>query len=225
MPPTTIVFDLDGTLIDTAPDLIATLNVVLSREKIPSVDPVVARTYIGQGARVTLQRGFAAAGRAISPERLDQLFADFLAYYTDHIADYSRPFPGLTQALDRLAADGLRLAVCTNKLEGLSVRLLDALDLSKRFAVICGPDTFGVSKPDPQALLKTIEAAKGHPGHAVMIGDSATDIRTAQAARIPVVAVDFGYSDAPVATFGPTRVISHFDELVGTLSAMARHKD
>ena len=221
MPPPTIVFDLDGTLIDTAPDLIKTLNVVLAREGLSAVPFSVGRKFIGGGAKLMLERGLAADGRRATPELMERLFADFIAHYSDHIADLSKPFPGIEHALDLLAARQYRLAVCTNKLEHLSTKLLGALGLASRFAVICGQDTFGVQKPDPAALIKTIEKAGGDPARAVMIGDSGTDIQTAQAARIPVVAVDFGYSDRPVADYLPDRVIRHFDELIANLDEMA----
>ncbi len=214
----TLVFDLDGTLIDTAPDLIDTLNVVFEREGLPPVPYDVARTMIGGGARMMIKLGVEAEGRDLSPAKLDALFADFIAHYSAHIADRSRPFPGLSEALDTLAAQGHRFAVCTNKLEGLSLALLEALGLAGRFAAICGQDTFGVQKPDPEILRRTIAAAGGEPGHAVMIGDSLTDIRTARAAGVPVIAVDFGYTDRPVAELGPDRVISRFAQLPAAIA-------
>lgn len=216
----TIVFDLDGTLIDTAPDLIATLNVVLAREGLPAVPYEIGRTFIGGGARVMLARGLEADGRAVTPALMDRLFAEFIAHYSEHIADQSRPFPGIERALDTLAARNCRLAVCTNKLEGLSIRLLQALDLNHRFSVICGQDTFGIQKPDPQVLTRTIAAAGGNVSRAVMVGDSGTDILTAQAAGVPVIAVDFGYSDRPVVDYSPNRVIGHFDDLIRSLEAI-----
>jgi phosphoglycolate phosphatase len=152
---------------------------------------------------------------------MNRLFADFLAHYTDHVAVRSRPFPGLTDALDALSARGHRFAVCTNKLERLSVLLLRALDLADRFEAICGQDTFGIQKPDPEVLRRTIAAAGGTLADAVMIGDSATDIRTARAAGIPVIAVDFGYSEEPVATLAPDRVISHFKQLPGEIASLS----
>ncbi len=138
------------------------------------------------------------------------MFAAFIAHYAAHIADRSRPFPHLESGARRLAAEGYRLAVCTNKLEWLSVRLLNALKLAARFAAICGQDTFGVQKPDPDMLRQTILRAGGDPAKAVMVGDSDTDIRTARAASVPVIAVDFGYSDVPIATLLPDRLISSF---------------
>jgi phosphoglycolate phosphatase len=217
----TIVFDLDGTLIDTAPDLIDTLNVVFAREGIPAVAYDTARNLIGGGARAMIVRGIEAEGRAVTPSRLDQLFADFIAHYSEHIADRSRPFPGLVDALDTLSSRGHRLAVCTNKLEGLSQLLLKQLDLAQRFAVICGQDTFGIQKPDPEVLRRTIAAAGGDPQRAIMIGDSVTDIRTARAAGIPVIAVDFGYSDKPVSEYGPDCVISRFADLPASIAAIS----
>jgi phosphoglycolate phosphatase len=209
----TIVFDLDGTLIDTAPDLIDTLNIVFAREGLPPVPYETARTLIGGGARAMIVRGLEAEGRTVLPAELERLFRDFLAHYSEHIADRSRPFPGLTDALDALAVNGSRLAVCTNKLEHLSVLLLKQLGLAHRFAVICGQDTFGVQKPDPEVLRRTIAAAGGTLRNAIMIGDSLTDIRTARAADVPVIAVDFGYTDRPVSELGPDRIISRFTDL------------
>ena len=215
-----IVFDLDGTLIDTAPDLIDTLNVVFAREGWAPVSYETARNLIGGGARGMIARGIAAEGIAVAPAKVEQLFADFIAHYTEHIADRSQPFPGLTDALDVLASGGCRFAVCTNKLERLSVLLLKQLRLADRFAAICGQDTFGVQKPDPEVLRRTIAAAGGSLTHAIMIGDSLTDIRTARAAGIPVIAVDFGYSERPVSELGPDRIISHFAQLPSAIAAI-----
>jgi phosphoglycolate phosphatase len=149
------------------------------------------------------------------------MFADFIAHYSAHIADRSRPFPGVEAALDRLAQDGCRFAICTNKLERLSRLLLDTLGLAARFEAVCGQDTFGIQKPDPDILIRTIVAAGGSPDRAVMVGDSGTDIATARAAGIPVIAVDFGYTDRPVAEFGPDRVIGHFRDLPEAVRALA----
>jgi phosphoglycolate phosphatase len=217
----TIVFDLDGTLIDTAPDLIDTLNLVFEQEGLPPVDYATARNLIGGGARAMIVRGIEAEGRAVTPAKLEQMFAEFIAHYSAHIADRSQPFPGLVQALDALAASGCRLAVCTNKLESLSRLLLSELKLTHRFAAICGQDTFGIQKPDPEVLRRTIAAAGGKTWRSVMIGDSLTDIRTARAAGIPVIAVDFGYSERPVSEFGPDRVISHFRDLPAAIAAIS----
>ena len=215
-----IIFDLDGTLVDTAPDLIDTLNVVFAREGLPPVAYQTARNLIGGGARAMIARGVEAEGRVFEQPKLEQMFDDFIAYYSAHVADRSRPFPGLIDALDTLAASGHRFAVCTNKLERLSVLLLEKLKLTDRFVAICGQDTFGIQKPDPEILHRTIAAAGGDPQRAIMIGDSLTDIRTARAAGVPVIAVDFGYSENPVSELAPDKIISHFAQLPAAIAAI-----
>jgi len=217
----TIVFDLDGTLIDTAPDLISTLNLILAREGLPDVSYDAARRLIGGGARGMIERALVAEGRQCSKPELDRMFGAFIEHYAAHIADRSRPFPGLEAALDRLAGEGRRLAVCTNKLEWLSVRLLNTLKLTQHFAAICGQDTFGVMKPDPEILRQTILRAGGDPADAIMVGDSGTDVRTARAAKVPVIAVDFGYSEVPIETLQPDRLIGSFADLPAAVHALA----
>jgi len=206
----TVIFDLDGTLVDTAPDLVATLNVVLGRAGLSALPFAAARNMVGGGARALIERGLAAEGRSLEAGELDRLYREFIAHYTAHIADRSRPFPGVEAALSELARRGCRLAVCTNKLEGLSIKLLDAFGLTARFAAICGADTFAVAKPNPAILHGTVARAGGELARAVMVGDSATDIAVARAAGIAVIAVDFGYSDTPVAEVGPDRVVASF---------------
>jgi phosphoglycolate phosphatase len=215
-----IAFDLDGTLVDTAPDLIATLNAVFADKGVPPVEYDDARAMIGGGVRILLERGLAAQGIAFTPADLEALYSIYLNRYAAHIADRSHIFPGLLPALDRLEERGFRFAVCTNKLEWLSVKLLDAVGLSPRFAAICGPDTFGIPKPDPEMLRRTVRRAGGDPAAALMVGDSATDINTARAAGVPVIAVDFGYTETPVPLLNPDRVISHFDELASAIEAL-----
>jgi phosphoglycolate phosphatase len=223
----TIIFDLDGTLVDTAPDLIATLNVILSREGLPAVPEDEARTLIGHGARRMLERGLARGGAALAEGdagrlQIDRLFHAFIDYYSVHLADHSRPFPGVEAALDTLAGWGCTFAVCTNKLEQLSVRLLTSLGLADRFVAICGQDTFSVQKPHPEALLGTLRRAGGALDRAVMVGDSLTDIAAAKAALMPVVAVDFGYTDVPVKDLGPDRIISHYSHLPDAVVALLK---
>ncbi|MGO9397567.1 MAG: HAD-IA family hydrolase [Xanthobacteraceae bacterium] len=221
----TIVFDLDGTLIDTAPDLIDTLNFTLAQHGLPTVPYNDARPLIGGGARGMIERALILEGRNAATADVDALYTPFVAHYAEHIADRSRPFPELEPVLDRLGQAGHRLAVCTNKLEWLSRRLLDALQLSDRFAAICGQDTFGIQKPDPQVFRATVMQAGGEPQRAIMVGDSITDIRTARAAKVPVVAVDFGYTDVPVATLRPDRIISSFRELPEAIAALGPVKN
>ncbi len=218
--PPTLVLDLDGTLVDTAGDLTATLNDVLIGEGLPPVPFDAARGMVGHGARAMLSDALGAAGVNTEPDRLDSLVAVFLDIYAGRIAETSRPFPGALEALDRFVAEGWRLAVCTNKFERHSRLLLTAIGIADRFPVIAGQDTYGVRKPDPRHLLETIRDAGGDVARAVMVGDSNVDIETARAAHVPVIAVDFGYSRTPVTDLGPDRVISHFDDLYQAATAL-----
>jgi len=208
-----VVFDLDGTLIDTAPDLIDSLNHALASAGVPPVDYVAHRTHAGFGGRVMIERAFQAHRLDLSAERLERLQEAFLDHYTSQIPGRSSPFPGVLEAMGELRAAGYLLAICTNKPVRLAVSLMQALALEKEFAAICGADTFEFRKPDPRHLTETIRLAGGDAERAVMVGDSRTDIDTAKAAGIPVVAVDFGYTDRHVREFEPSVVISGFAAL------------
>ena len=216
--PPLLVFDLDGTLANTAGDLMGTLNFILAQNGIAALPVEKAHSLLGAGARALLRRGFAAQGETLSDARVEILFNQFIDHYSANIAIHSHLFPGVNAALDRFSQHNFRFAVCTNKVEALAVKLLNALNVAQRFDAICGQDSAiidgrTVQKPDPRALVHTINMAGGVPGRAIMIGDSRTDIDTAHAAGIPVIAVDFGYTDVPVAQLGPDVVISHFDQL------------
>jgi phosphoglycolate phosphatase len=220
-----VVFDLDGTLVDTAPDLINALNFVLDREGLPPVPLHSARTMIGAGARRLIERGLELDGRATSTQDITRLTSDFIDYYAAHIADVSRPFEGLERALDDLSAGGYRFAVCTNKLEWLSKLLLDQLGLSPRFSAICGADTFGVSKPDPAILQQTVARAGGRLSSAIMVGDAGPDIGVARRAGIPVIGVEFGYTEVPIADLKPDRLISHMRELPAAVESLMAQRE
>ena len=207
----TIVFDLDGTLVDTAPDLTNALNDVLTRRGHATVSAATIRTSVAHGARVMIEEGLRLAG---ARDDIDQMLAEFLVHYEDNIAAESRAFPGAVEALEALASSGATLAVCTNKREHLSRKLLQALELDAYFRGIAGRDTFAVAKPDPGHLIGVIALAGGDPWRALMVGDSEVDILTARAAQVPVIAVSFGYAAAPVEGFAPDAIIGHFDELV-----------
>jgi phosphoglycolate phosphatase len=215
-----VVFDLDGTLVDTAPDLVNALNYVLNREGLPAVPVDSARKAIGAGARRLIERGLELEGRSMGPDDVTRLTADFIDHYAAHIADASRPFEGLEGALDDLSARGYHFAVCTNKLEWLSKRLLDQLGLSARFSAICGADTFGVSKPDPIILQQTIARAGGTLSSAIMVGDAGPDIGVARRAGIPVIGVEFGYTEVPIADLKPDRLIGHMAELPAAVETL-----
>lgn len=220
-----LVLDLDGTIAETAGDLIGTLNMLLARDGLSPLSVAEGRMLVGAGAKALIERGFAANEAPLAPTRLDALFEEFLDLYEARIAQESTLYPGLLAAFDRFEAAGWRLAVCTNKVERASVKLLQALGVAERFAAICGRDTFvldgeEIFKPDARALFMTIERAGGHPSAAVMVGDSRTDIQTAKNAGLPVVAVDFGYTDVHVSELGPDVVISHFDDLWSAVGAL-----
>ncbi|HZW46675.1 MAG TPA: HAD family hydrolase [Microvirga sp.] len=220
--PPIAVFDLDGTLADTAGDLVGTLNVILAQEGLSPLPVAKARDMIGAGARALIERGFEAAGKELTPAHLDELYRQFMVHYGENICVRTELFPGVAAALDRLEAAGFILAVCTNKVEEHSVKLLDELGIGHRFAANCGRDTFPYFKPDPRHLTLTIERAGGDPSRAVMVGDSRTDIVTAQNAGIPVVAVPFGYTDVPVKDLDPDLVIDHFDDLFAAVETLMK---
>ena len=217
----TVVFDLDGTLIDTALDLMRCTNYTLGLIGAAPVDTAHLRPSISYGARAMIEKGLAVHGRTITQGELDRLFKRFIDHYVATISQESRPFPGLIAVLDQLAASGARLAVCTNKLAGMSQRLLEDLDMLGRFRFIAGRDTFPFHKPHPAHLLRTIEQAGGRPGRAVMVGDSDVDLATARAAGVPMIAVSFGYCDPPVATLGPDALIDHYDDFLAALHKTA----
>ena len=208
-----VIFDLDGTLIHTAPDLMVSLNHVLGLNGLSPVAFEDMTWLVGQGAKAMIEKAWAHHDHPSSPEQLETAFDAFLVHYAAEMPGASAPYPGLLAALDRLKAAGMKLAVCTNKTEALARRLLDALQLTDRFAAITGGDTFAVKKPHGDHILGTIRMAGGDPRSTVMIGDSVNDILAAQNAAVPSIAVPFGYSDIAVANFNPDIIIEHFDEL------------
>ena len=216
----TLVFDLDGTLVDTAPDLIAATNHVLAGLGLPGVSEHQLRPLIGHGARFMVEHALGADAAKLTEEERKRLLDRFLDYYGQNLAVGSRPFEGTVAALDRFKAAGAKLAVCTNKNEKMSRTLLDALGMSRLFSAVAGRDTFAVFKPHPEHLLGTIRLAGGEASRAIMIGDSRVDIATAKAAGVPVVAVTFGYTDTPVRELSPDRIIDHYDELEPAILAL-----
>lgn len=216
-----LVFDLDGTLVSSMEDLVATLNAVLSKAGHGTVPQENVSNMVGMGAKVLLQRGLDYLDVAWTDETIAPLFEDFLDHYAANIAVHTRPFDGVLPALERFRAEGWKLAVCTNKSERLTLPLLEELGMTQYFDAVVGGDTFSVSKPDAAPVLGAIERAGGRTAGSIMIGDSITDINAARAAGIPVIAVDFGYTPVPVTELGPDRVISHFDELADAVSALS----
>ncbi len=210
---TSIIFDLDGTLIDTAPDLLKALNHSLVKVDCPSVNMNEIRNIIGRGAKYMLTTSLAKNSIDLDKIDIEKLISEFLEYYEFNIARYSQPFPGAIQLLQHLKSLNAKIAICTNKKEKLAKKLINELELSHFFELIIGGDRFDVCKPDPKHLLGTIELMDGDPYKSLMIGDSASDINAAKALEIPVIAVNFGYTETPVEQLFPTKTINHFDEL------------
>ncbi|WP_245217031.1 HAD family hydrolase [Neoroseomonas nitratireducens] len=194
-----LVFDLDGTLVDSAPDIHAALNRVLVARGLAPYDLPAVKAMIGDGARVLLERAFGGRGQAFEAAALDV----FLADEDISQARLTAPFPGIAPAMDSLAEAGWRFAVCTNKPEGPARALLASLGLGGRFAAIGGGDSFPVRKPDPGHLLATIAAAGGKPGAAVMVGDHRNDVRAAAGAGLPCIFAAWGYGPHEMAEGAP----------------------
>jgi len=213
----TIVFDLDGTLVDTAPDLAAATNHALALVGLAPITIDQLHPFIGHGSKAMIDAGLRLHDVVLTGEDLTRLHDRFLEFYADNVAVGSRPFEGVGGLLEELLAGGARLAVCTNKVELLSKLLLRALALEAKFSAIAGRDTFSMFKPAPGHLLGTIELAGGRPDRAVMVGDSEVDIATAAAANVPSIGVTFGYTPRPVAEFGPDAVIDHYREFPAAL--------
>ena len=209
----TLVLDLDGTLADTNRDLIPVLN---RATKAYGLDPIAMADVgyvVGHGAKAMIIKAFAFHNRELPDDMLEELFASFLVDYEKNICVDTVLFDGVLDALSAFEQDGWKLAVCTNKMEYLAIKLLKNLEIFDRFAAVTGGDTFTFRKPDPAHIIRTIEMAGGRADAAVMVGDSITDINGAKSGNIPVVAVTFGYTDTPVDELSPDRVISHFSEL------------
>lgn len=220
--PETVIFDLDGTLVDTAPDLTAALNAALLRQGRRAVPIDDVRHMVGRGARFLIEKAMAASGPPADAEAVADMVLHFLEHYDANIAVTSRPFERVEAVVRRLAARGHKLGVCTNKPVALSLKLLEELKLRDLFQIILGADSQPYRKPDPRHLLDTIVGLGGRKESAVLVGDSETDVNAARAAGVPVIAVSFGYTETPVHQLGADIVIDHFDDLERALLAIAR---
>jgi phosphoglycolate phosphatase len=221
----TIAFDLDGTLVDTAPDLVGALNAVLRERRLPALPLKTARVMVGRGARALIEQGFAAAGEPLDAEEAPILVDRFIAIYLGRIADESRAFDGVEPALDVLAQAGAALCVCTNKRTDLSLALLDALGLTARFAAVVGADLAPAPKPDGRHLAAAVEAAGGRIGRSILVGDSASDVGAARAAGAPSVVVAHGYTEIAAEELGGDHLIAHFAELPALAARLLAGRD
>ena len=215
-----ILFDLDGTLVDTAPDLAGAMNAVLQAEGRESLETDSVRALVGRGARALLERGFAETGAPAPEEALPGLVAQFLEHYRAHICDTSVAYPHARETLDGLLADGARLAVCTNKPEGLAEQLLAELNIRDAFASMIGADTLPVRKPDPEPLREAARRAGGHPDQTLLVGDSDTDRNTARAAGVPPVLVTFGPAGGDMAALEPEALLDDYAALPAVVASL-----
>lgn len=213
-------FDLDGTLLDTSADLAAAVNHALANADRPTLTVDEIKPMIGGGARHMLAQGMARTGGCTDAE-LDVLHRRLLGFYEANMTVHTAPFPHALDVLDALAAEGVRLAVVTNKLERYAAEVLDKLGLSPRFACLIGGDSLGAGngKPSPAPIHAMIERCGG--GRAIFVGDSIYDVQAAKAAGVPVVACSFGFLDRPVEELGADAVIDGFDELIPALERLA----
>lgn len=216
----TIAFDLDGTLVETAPDLIGTLNRMLAARDIPRMPVESAQHLVGHGALALLRHGFQEAGAAWDEAASPALLREFLDDYLENIAVHSRPYDGVVETLDRLAARGAILCVATNKRTDLSLALIGALGLERHFAVICGPDRVSARKPDGAHVREAVQLAGGDPARCIMVGDGAPDVQAAKSAGVPCVVVTFGYTPIPAAELGGDVLIDRFDALEAAVDGL-----
>lgn len=217
---TLIIFDLDGTLAHTAPDLLSTLNRVITPLGLIPMDLSYIGQIIGQGAKAMIGRAFEINGTPLSEELHERLLGEFLADYSENLANDTMLYDGVLRAIEDLGKLGCSFAVCTNKKHSMAVPLLEKLKVSSLFLSVTGGDSFAFRKPDARHLEKTAELAGFALQDCIMIGDSEADIGAAINAKIPSIAVSFGYSDKPVETLGATAVIDHYKQLVETVTAI-----
>jgi phosphoglycolate phosphatase len=215
-----LIFDLDGTLVDTAPDLLGATNAVLRSEGRREVDPATLRHMVGFGARSLIQQAMAATGAGVEDARLPELVDRFLVHYRAHIADASVPFAGVEETLAALAAEGTHLAVLTNKPQEMADLLLAALKLDRFFPVIYGAGRMSYVKPDARIFHDVVRELDCGAG--IMIGDSITDVATARAAGAPVILVSYGYTPEPADTLGGDAVTGDFREIPALARGLAR---
>ena len=209
--PSAIIFDLDGTLVDSAPDLCGALNHVLRQAGRPEMDIGQVRHMVGDGARALIIKGFSANGDLPNENRVNAILQDFLDFYLENITAQTVIFPGALNVLKKLTEMNIPLGLCTNKAIKLTTKLMAESGLSDYFSAIIGGDSFDYCKPDPRHLTSTLSDMKASPDRAVMIGDSINDILAAKAAGIPVICASFGYSKTPVINLNPDAIFDHYD--------------
>lgn len=219
--PSAILFDLDGTLVDSAQDLSAALNHVLRKAHRPEIDISRVRHMVGDGARALIIKGFSETGSLPDTSDIQEILEDFLEYYLHNISDRTTLFPGARQVIEALYEMDIPLGLCTNKAHKLSEKLIREIGITDYFSVLIGGDSFNYCKPDPRHLTSTLEQMKASADQAVMVGDSANDILAAQAANIPVIGVSFGYTKVPLSDLNPDIIIDHYDDFLAALTTVS----
>jgi phosphoglycolate phosphatase len=218
------IFDLDGTLADTAADLLGAANAVLAPRGLPLLDLARDKSYAGRGARSMIRRSLSMIdtplNEADAEAIADDLYPEFLVVYEGRLAEETRLYVGVLECLDLLAAAGWRLGVCTNKPERLAVMLLGKLGVLERFGAVLGADSLPVRKPDPEHLHETARRCGARPDLCVMLGDTRTDLQTARAAGVPCVLTSFGFAAEPLDDLPADAVIHHFDEVAPVLERL-----
>jgi phosphoglycolate phosphatase len=220
MPSPALIFDLDGTLVDTAPDLLNATNAVMAAQDLPLIPPQTLRHMVGFGARSLIEQAMEAVGQAVTPQELSPLVDIFLAHYRAHIADHSVLFAGVRETLAALEAAGARLAVLTNTPQDLADLLLPAIDLRAPFAEVYGAGRMSYVKPDARIFHDVVRDIGGSDGGAVMIGDSITDLKTARAACVPCILFSYGYTPIPAKDLGADIVLDDFTALPAALAKL-----
>jgi phosphoglycolate phosphatase len=217
----TVVYDLDGTLIDSAKDMQVAVSNVLADHGLPPVTEDDVRIFMGQGSRVTMNKAFSKYGRHLDNEALSAVTREFVRYYEADPVSHTVAFDGVNDVVARFDGLGLKQGVCTNKFEKPSRVILEHLRLMPPIADVAGADTFPVRKPDPRHILMLVERMGGDPARTVMIGDSIHDVEAAHAAGLPAVLVSWGYTVKPASELGAQTVIQRFGDLPQALGAFA----
>jgi len=208
-----LIFDLDGTLIDSAPDIAHALNRLLGELGLRSLDIATVRSLVGDGAPELMRKAFTIAGGDIAPADIPPLFERYRAYYLENATRLTRPYPGVPETLAALRHSGHRMVVCTNKIQKPTLKILEFFDLMKFFGGVLGGDVTPARKPDPRHLLAALALVDGNPGEAVMIGAGINDARAAQAAGVPLLILDSGYGEIPARDLGGTMLLESFSEI------------
>jgi phosphoglycolate phosphatase len=217
----TVIYDLDGTLIDSAQDMQVAVSRVLADHGLPEVTLDDVRIFMGQGSKVTMNKAFSKYGRKLDDEQLSAVTAEFVRYYEADPVGHTTAFAGVPEVVARFDKLGLKQGVCTNKFERPSRMILEHLKLMPPIAGLAGADTFPVRKPDPRHILMLVERMGRSPDRAVMIGDSIHDVHAAHAAGLPAVLVSWGYTTTPASELGAEAVIERFDALPQALERLA----